>query len=293
MKCRAPVLCSIAVLVSLAWTPGLAARLAAQAATPAQPGAASQAAASTPAAALCPKTWVGHEAEVEEFLRTAPIAKITELPIGVTRPKRAYFAPGGLVASAAWKPLSPGMKQGYMESYKSEIAAYEMDKLLGLHMVPPYVERRVEGDLGALAFWVENVHAWKIDSPVRGPDALAWDRQVVDMKMFDQLIGNGDRNQGNLLYDDEYHLILIDHSRALTNDKSLGKMAKLTRVDRELWQKMLALDEAQIEAALGAWCDKGKRKAILQRRDEMKKNIDKLVAEKGEAAIFLPSRPGT
>ena len=243
---------------------------------------------------MCSKVWLGHEPELQDYLRTAKIVKIEDVPIGVTKPKRAYFESDGTIRSAAWKPLSPGMRKGFMESYKAEIAAYEMDKLLGLRMVPPYVERRIDGDLGALAFWIENVHAWKIDKPVRGPDAIAWDRQVVDMKMFDQLIGNGDRNQGNLLYDDEYHLFLIDHSRAFTSDKSIKKMAKLTRVDRELWEKMLALDEAQIEAALGTWCDKSRRKAILQRRDEMKKAIDALVAEKGEAAVFLPSRaPGT
>jgi len=212
---------------------------------------------------------------------------MTEVPIGVTKPKRAYFAPGGPVASAAWKQLTPGVKQGFVESYKAEIAAYELDKLLGIRMVPPYVERRINGDLGAVGFWVENVHAWDMDHPVRGPDPIAWDREVVRMKMFDQLIGNIDRNQGNLLYDDEYHLILIDHSRAFTGEKDLTKMTKLSRVDRELWQKMLSLDETQLESALGKWCDKGKRKAILTRRDEMKQSIDKLVADKGEAAVFL------
>ena len=35
---------------------------------------------------------------------------------------------------------------GYWESYKSEIAAYELDKLLGLDMIPPTVERRVQGE---------------------------------------------------------------------------------------------------------------------------------------------------
>jgi hypothetical protein len=244
--------------------------------------------APAPASTACPKTWIDHEAEVEEFLRTAPIVKMTDLPIGVTKPKRAYFAPGGPVASAAWKQLTPGVKQGYLESYKAEIAAYEMDKLLGMHMVPPYVERRIDGDLGALSFWVENVHTWDMDHPVKGPDPAAWDRQIVYMKMFDQLIGNIDRNQGNLLYDDEYHLILIDHSRAFTGEKDLSKMSKLSRVDRQLWQKMLALDEAQLETTLGKWCDKGKRKAILKRRDEMKENIDKLVAVKGDTAVFLP-----
>lgn len=249
------------------------------------PAPAAPAAASAP----CPKTWVGQEAPVEEYLRTAPIVKMTEVPIGVTKPKRAYFAPGGPVASAAWKQLTPGIKQGYMESYKAEIAAYEMDKLLGLHMVPPYVERRIDGNLGALSFWVENVHAWDMDHPVKGPDKAAWDRQVVDMKMFDQLIGNIDRNQGNLLYDDEYHLILIDHSRAFTGEKNVTKMSQFNLVDRELWQKMQALDEVQLEQALGRWCDKGKRKAILSRREEMKKHIDTLVAQKGEQAVFLAS----
>lgn len=266
---------------------------------PAQAGAAQQAttssaappaAAAAPASAVttaCPKTWVGREAEVEEFMQTARIVNMAEVPIGVTKPKRAYFAPGGPVESAAWKQLTPGMKQGYYESYKAEIAAYEMDKLLELHMVPPYVERRIGGDLGALGFWVERVHAWDVDHPVKGPDQAMWDRQAVDMKMFDQVIGNTDRNQGNLLYDDEYHLILIDHSRAFTGEKDLTKMAKLTHVDRDLWQKMLALDETQLEQALGKWLDKGKRKAILQRRDEMKRTIEAMVAQKGEGAVFL------
>jgi len=289
MKRVVPILCSFALLVPLSRAPEAVGHRGPQAATAAAPsaGTPAQAAALPANASPCAKTWIGHEADVEEFLRTAPIVRMTEVPIGVTKPKRAYFGPGGPVSSAAWKQLTPGMKHGFLESYKAEIAAYEMDKLLGLHMVPPYVERRIEGDLGALGFWVENVHTWDVDHPVRGPDPAAWDRQVVDMKMLDQLIGNIDRNQGNLLYDDEYHLILIDHSRAFTSEKNLSRMAKLGRVDRELWQKMLALDEPQLEAALGSWCDKGRRNAILRRRDEMKKNIDALVAQKGEGAVFL------
>jgi hypothetical protein len=274
--------CLLALLALLGASSALA--HGAQQAAPTPP-----AAAETPAAvaSACPKTWVGQEVAVEDYMRTAPIVSMTEVPIGVTKPKRAYFAEGGPVVSAAWKQLTPGVKQGYYESYKAEIAAYEMDKLLDMHMVPPYVERRINGDLGALGFWVERVHAWDVDHPVKGPDQAMWDRQAVDMKMFDQLIGNTDRNQGNLLYDDEYHLILIDHSRAFTGEKDLTKMTKLTHVDRDLWQKMLALDDTQLEKALGKWLDKGKRKAILQRRDEMKANIEAMVAQKGEAAVFL------
>ena len=77
-----------------------------------------------PAPKACANVWQGHTQEIEAFLKTAKVEKVSELPIGVTRPRRAYIAPGGLAASFAWKPLKPGVQSGYFESYKSEIAAY-------------------------------------------------------------------------------------------------------------------------------------------------------------------------
>lgn len=82
------------------------------------------------------KIWQGRNAEFEEFIRTAAFVKITDVPIGVTRPKRGYFAPGGLVERGMETP-APGRPNGYWESYRSEIAAYELDKVLGMDMVPP------------------------------------------------------------------------------------------------------------------------------------------------------------
>ena len=72
------------------------------------------------------------QAEIEEFLRVTPFEKVQEVPIGVTKPMRGYFPPGGLVRSAAWKRLPPGRSKGYWESYRSEIAAYELDKFFGM-----------------------------------------------------------------------------------------------------------------------------------------------------------------
>jgi len=65
-----------------------------------------QAAASTPA--LSAKIWEGRNAEFEEYIRTAEIDHFDDISLGVTHPKRAYFKPGGLVASVAWKVLPPG-----------------------------------------------------------------------------------------------------------------------------------------------------------------------------------------
>jgi hypothetical protein len=244
--------------------------------------------ASEPAATPlpCVKTWLGHEAEYEELLRTAKVTTIEKLEIGVTHPRCAFVEPGLPFKRMAWKTLKPGTYNGFFESYRSEIAAYELDKLLGLGMIPPTVERHIKDEVGAAVFWVENVKNWQVKHPVNGPDARAWAREWVRLKMFDQLSGNIDRNQGNILYDSEYHLILIDHSRAFRDVVVLDQYPKYSHVDPQLWERMQALTMETMQPTLGPWVSKGMLYAVLDRRDRMKKEIDKLVADRG-TAIWL------
>jgi hypothetical protein len=227
------------------------------------------------------KVWEGREAEFEACLRTAPIAKLEDVPIGVTKPKRAYVGPGEPCDSFAWKPLPPGIHKGFWDSYKSEIAAYELDKMLGLGMVPPTVERRIDGNRGAAVLWIHNVRSW--EEALRAPKAPSWNRNVVRMKLWDNLVGNSDRNKGNLFVDYTGNLFLIDHSRAFTREKKLYQ--QLENIDMELWQRMLALDLDTLKTAIGTWVGTGELKAMLQRRDRMKKEIDAILAKRGEAAI--------
>jgi hypothetical protein len=245
-------------------------------------------------AADCAQVWVNHEAEYEEFLKTAKVASIKAVPVGVTKPSRAYFAPGGLAESMAWKAITPGMKGGFYESYRSEIAAYELDKLLGLQMVPPTVERQVDRVTGAAVLWASPTRSFKelggapgqAKSAAPPPARIAgWTRQLVRAKMFDNLIANKDPNLGNWLVDGDWHLLLIDHSRSFTPMKSM--VHKMDNIDRGLWEKFLALDEATLQTAVGAWMGKSELRAILERRDRMQQDIARMVKERGEA-VFLP-----
>lgn len=275
------------VLLPRPATPAFVLLLTASLAVPSLAGAQ---AAPTPApaatAVACSRTWTGREAEIEAALGSGAIAKMEQVPIGVTKPQRASLAPGGPVARFAWKALPPGRRGGFAESYKAEIAAYRLDRLLGLEMVPPVVERTVEGKVGAAVLWIEDTHGWSKDKPVQGPEPQ-WSRAVSRMKLFDQLIANIDRNQGNLLYDDDWHLFLIDHSRAFTTRTSLDGIAVPARIDRALWQKIDALTAEDLERALGAWLNADERKALLTRRDRMRANIDKMVKDKGAAQVFV------
>lgn len=229
------------------------------------------------------RVWEGRNAEFEAYIREAPIVRMEDVPIGVTKPKRAYLTTGGLVPSIAWKVLPPGRPHGYWESYKSEIAGYELDKLLGMHMVPPTVEKRWKGELGAAVLWLKPIRQWKEVEPL--PKPAGWMKQVVRMKMFDNLICNIDRNAGNLLVDAEWNLFLIDHTRAFIDERRLP--VAMVRIDRELWDRMRALDEPTLTTALGKWVDRRSIRALLARRDKMQTVIDGLLKNSPESLVYV------
>jgi hypothetical protein len=215
------------------------------------------------------RTWVGRHQEVEEYLRTAECVRMEMLV--PARVGRCTLRPGGPVARMAWRSLPPGVHRGFRESYKAEIAAYELDKLLNLDMVPPSVERQLEGSRGAAQLWVEDATDLRRDASPGGSDRAHWEDQLIRASMFDNRIGNRDRNQANMLHDAAWNLILLDHSRAFGEGADVPR--KLSRVDEGLWTRIEALTPGSLDAALGAWLDRGEIEAVLGRRDRMRAEI--------------------
>ena len=238
--------------------------------------------------AVSARLWLGRAAEIEEFLNTAEVVRTEDLSVGVTKPMRCYFAPGGLIESMTFKKIKPGRHGGFWESYKADIAAYELDKLLGLEMIPPTVEKRVDGSLGAAVMWTAPTKSFKeMGGPPTPPagQTVPWYKQIARAKMFDNLINNKDPNLGNWLVDPAWNLILIDHTRAFVSGKKM--VHEMNRIDKELWERMMALDEETLKSTLEHWIGGGQIKNLLERRDQMKKEIEKMVAKRGEQAVFF------
>jgi hypothetical protein len=228
--------------------------------------------------------WVGRESEMEAHLRNAEITSIENIGIGVTNPKRAHLKPPQPFESLVWKMLPPSWRTGYWESYKSEIAAYELDKLLQLKMVPPAIERTIEGETGAAIMWLPSIKSVQ-QSGGKVPTSPVWARAIRRMQLFDNFIGNPDRNGGNILIGRPGEFILIDHSRAFVTDQKLPWTFE--RVDAELWRRVTAVQRSDLDRVLGPWLDGKAIDAMLERRKRITAEVDRLVAQKGRALVII------
>ncbi len=232
--------------------------------------------------------WHGRAAEIEELLNGAEVLSVEDIGMGVTKPSRVKLQQGDVTIDAAFKPIKMGRQHGFWESYQAEIATYKLDKLLGLEMVPPTVERKVKKKKGSLQLWVHSCKLYR-DVMAGTPQTQSWSHQLSRMKMLDILINNDDRNAQNFLVDQDWHIVLIDHSRAFASSKKMLKNEKKlpNQYDRELVEKLKTLDRETLDANFKGTLMGGQIKAILERRDFLLSHVEKLIAEKGEAQVFF------
>jgi hypothetical protein len=247
---------------------------------------------------------IAQRQEIEEFLKTAEIVRFEDIPEGVTKPIRLFLKKGDVERSGAWKNPK-GMQKGHLEGWQYEIAAYEMDKLLELYLVPPTVEREFKGKKGSLQFWVQvqfselTVFEQKIGIP-RSKFNNKENMKYLT-RAFDSLIGNDDRTQQNILYTKDWRTILIDHSRAFRSSKKYtkklmygakglkkagGRPQLFRRLPRAFVEKVKALNYDDIKNAVGSYLKEKEIRAILIRKELLLKEIEEMVKEQGEDKVL-------
>lgn len=223
------------------------------------------------------------DAELEDFMRTAPIVSIEKLDTGITNPKRVTQARGGVSNDAVFKyeDTHPELqtKEKYIsrryndsDRYVYDVAAYKLDRMLDWQLVPTAVIGEVEGDEGALSDWVENA----INERDRLEKELPFDgycKQYDQYRMrfvFDILIYNDDRNLTNILWTKkDFMMRFIDHSLAFRTTEKRPKQYKKVplQVSDLLRGRLQGLNKADLDQQLSPYLHPRQIEAILARRD--------------------------
>jgi hypothetical protein len=176
----------------------------------------------------------------------------------------------------------------FRDSYESEVAAYKVNEILGLNNIPPTVYREIEGRSGSVQLWMEKTTK-EVDrrkNNTKPPDVTNWNRQSHDMRVFDNLINNIDRNQSNILIDKDWNLWLIDHTRSFAMDESLPTPEKVSRCSRSLYNAIKQMDEDLVREALASLLRGAEVDAFFVRREKLIKLLEDRVAEMGESEVF-------
>jgi hypothetical protein len=107
------------------------------------------------------------------------------------------------------------------------------------------------------------------------------------MHIWDELIQNRDRNQGNILWTNDWTIWLIDHTRAFRLGGELLKPDELMRIDRGLLARLKGLTADSVAKAVADSLSKAEQEAVLKRRDLIVKQLEKRAAKVGDAAVYV------
>jgi len=199
-----------------------------------------------------------------------------------------------------WKnPM--GRMKGFLESWKWEIAAYRLDKLLGLDMVPVTVEKRFQGDLGSCQLWIEDTDTLKTqkDEDIKklSYQVYPWNLSLFKQRAWDNLIYNTDRHLNQYLVTKDWRMLLIDHSRSFATSKaSMRRLIYdekykegpflMKQLPRTLYENIKALTAERIKDAVGDYLTDEEINAVLTRRDLIVAWVDNYSKKNPEAEVL-------
>jgi hypothetical protein len=232
--------------------------------------------------------------EMEQFLLKARVVKTRGAGKGITGSTRATLSDGATTHDAHIQIIDEskrefrskdGIEFDFRDSWMFNVAAYKLDRLLGLKLVPVTVARRWKTNMASFTWWVDDVQmdeAERLKRKTNAPNLLAWNEEMQLVRLFDQLIYNIDRNLGNLVITNDWRVWAIDHTRAFRRFTALKTPGNIARCDREIFARLKALDKVMLRQTLGPHLQTFEIDTLLKRRDL----IVALIEQRGDAGLF-------
>lgn len=233
----------------------------------------------------------------EEFLRNADVIERKPLDVGITKSHKLTLSNGKLTHAAHLQSVDRIYRKlkshgrtyvNVHDNYRYNIAAYRLDRVLGLNMVPVSVERQIGRKDAAVTWWVDDVQMMEKDrreAGIQPPNPADYFRQFSRATLFNQWVGNIDANATNLLITDDWRLRMIDFTRAFYPAAQVKRDLPL-RIDRALYEKLASVTEESLAGLVGDYLNRREIRALLGRRDRIVNFYRQRVADKGEAVVL-------
>jgi len=237
--------------------------------------------------------------QIKQFLQNAEIVKSRPSGKGVTHPWRLTLSNGTITHDASFQATDehkPKMDLGngkietdFVDSYKYNIAAYQIAELLGVDsMLPVYVERKWEGKTGSLSWWlpVKMDGVERLQKKIEPPNPERYNQQMYRIRVFDELVYDSDPNLTNVLIGEDWTVYRVDFSRAFRKSKELRGEKNLVQCDHQLFEKLKALKGDEVAEKTRRYLTKDEINGVMARRDKIVAKFQSLIAQKGEKEIL-------
>lgn len=229
--------------------------------------------------------------DMEYFLLKAAVVDVNIGAVpGRTAAWRISLDDGEIKRRAMFKVIDDPRPAPLPESYKYELAAYALDKLLDFNKIPPAIEREIRGVRGSLQVLVEN--CFGLDEQQRQnispPDSQAFSDALDEINIFENLVYSERRELDDILIQEEsWDMFRVDFSEAFSPTPHLIPEQKIIRCSKKLFQNLQELSDAVIEGKLENYLNDEEMSALLKRKALIIKTLKKLIEEKGKEAVLF------
>lgn len=212
--------------------------------------------------------------ELEHYLRTARIVSaIPDEDAGRSEPWRINLSDGKKRLKGWFKHINrvrPNIIPA--DSYKYELAAYELDKLLDFNIVPPTVEREIKGYIGSLQLFVEDCTSLSVlmrkkDKILASDKIKSALQEVAVFEILTYCQRNSESEKDILIHDTNGKVCRVDFSQAFAPEPHFPPGIKAVKCSAKIQKSLENLSRDKIETALSPFLNEEEIRALLARKE--------------------------
>ena len=215
--------------------------------------------------------------EMEHYLLIAKIVAVRKNFIGgKTGPWLISLNDGKVARRGLFKHIRRPRPAPLPDSYQYEMAAYELDKLLDFNLVPPVVERVIEGRKGSLQLFLEGCITERDRKRMNlaPPDAKSFQNSLDELRIFENLVFNKCANtEDTYINKKTWKVCRVDFSEAFAPSSDLLPDCEISDGSEKIFRNLQGLDPEAVRAKLSPYLNGEEIKALLDRKDKIIEKI--------------------